>query len=349
MRPPIANLDFLRAAAVMAVFGNHLLTAILRRRGAPDPAFFFSLGHVGVLAFFVHTSFVLMQSLERTGGSAIVFYTRRIFRIYPLNFICVVSACLFHIPAFPFETFIHHSALVVASNLLLLQNLVGRESILAPLWSLPYEMQMYIVLPALYWFSQKFQWRYVALLIVFFCGLGLWVKERTGHANMFEYIPCFLCGVLAYALRDSVRARIPALFWGPFLLLWFGAAAWPPASQAPIVLLGRAWIPCLILGVMIGFFRDSKNTAWNSGAAFVAKYSFGIYMTHVPVLWLMFQVIGIRNDLLASTASVVATLGLSILLFVFVEDPMIERGKVIAVNIWQRKISPVTESAPAKV
>ena len=53
---------------------------------------------MGVLMFFVHTSMVLMLSLERTrlSGRALfgAFYLRRAFRLYPFSMACVISAML---------------------------------------------------------------------------------------------------------------------------------------------------------------------------------------------------------------------------------------------------------------
>jgi len=59
------NLDFLRASAVLLVYFFHLFITTSTR--LPD-----YLGQFGVLLFFVHTSLVLMFSLERIetkGGS----------------------------------------------------------------------------------------------------------------------------------------------------------------------------------------------------------------------------------------------------------------------------------------
>jgi hypothetical protein len=38
---------------------------------------------------------------------------------------------------------------------------------------------------------------------------------------MAAYIPCFLCGVLCYSLRNRIGAFIPSALWPPFLLLLF--------------------------------------------------------------------------------------------------------------------------------
>src|SRR5467141_1625933 len=83
------NLDVLRAIAVLLVLLDHVAFF----SGAPESVKgpFFVLGHAGVVIFFVHTSLVLMRSLERTQARGLKgwlrardFYMRRAFRIYPL-------------------------------------------------------------------------------------------------------------------------------------------------------------------------------------------------------------------------------------------------------------------------
>ena len=79
----LPNLDLLRTVAVLLVFVGHLmLTAGVRGLG--------DVGRFGVLIFFVHTSLVLMLSMERlglTGGRLyFAFLIRRFFRIYPRYF-----------------------------------------------------------------------------------------------------------------------------------------------------------------------------------------------------------------------------------------------------------------------
>src|SRR6185436_18412423 len=61
----LANLDCLRSFAVLAVLIDHLEMMLASVHGRASAEFFVKLGHLGVLAFFVHTSLVLMFSLER--------------------------------------------------------------------------------------------------------------------------------------------------------------------------------------------------------------------------------------------------------------------------------------------
>ena len=85
-----ANLDLLRTVAVLCVFGSHLTETIIGKH----MELIWHIGRLGVLMFFVHTSLVLMFSMERLplkGWDLIKsFYVRRAFRIYPLSMLCVM-------------------------------------------------------------------------------------------------------------------------------------------------------------------------------------------------------------------------------------------------------------------
>jgi peptidoglycan/LPS O-acetylase OafA/YrhL len=229
-----ANLDILRSLAVSVVLADHLLLTLHFHQGlfhkSVFEAYVFNLSQAGVLAFFVHTSLVLMYSLQRMtqkpGRVALRFYIlrfyiRRFFRIYPLSVFCIVLAVIFRIPADTWGDANIVSAHTVFSNLLLMQNFFWKGNILAPLWSLPYEVQMYLVLPALYFLTlRRRAIAYLSGLYVFFCiCLFLYHWKLVGYIGNAEYVPCFLCGVLCYSLRDRIRARIPAFLWLPFVLL----------------------------------------------------------------------------------------------------------------------------------
>src|SRR5437667_4195908 len=100
VRPRLsANLDVLRAIAVLLVLAQHLCKRMYVDRIGWIPTS--SLGHFGVLLFFVHTSLVLMYSMDRSGptGPSLLknFYIRRIFRIYPLSILTVLVAFLLHL------------------------------------------------------------------------------------------------------------------------------------------------------------------------------------------------------------------------------------------------------------
>src|SRR5437764_191986 len=150
------NLDVLRSVAVLLVLVSHFPPVL----GFPHPVWL-ALGHFGVLIFFIHTSLVLMMSLQRLEGegAAVIrrFYIRRAFRIYPLSVCVILLLMTLRIPAFFGGHYQTPDTLDLWSNLLLLQNITHSKPMLGPLWSLPYEVQMYLALPFVYCLGKRFR------------------------------------------------------------------------------------------------------------------------------------------------------------------------------------------------
>jgi len=249
------------------------------------------LGRLGVLLFFVHTSLVLMQSLERlhrdSSRPARSFFIRRFFRIYPLSIVCVLLVYLFRIPRLPF---VEHKWLGfsdLASNLALTMNLTGSEPILSPLWSLPIELQMYMFLPLLYVAvgKQPFGVRTAAVWAI--CVAMALIQPRiSARFNVAFFAPCFMAGVISYTLRGRLSAVISGSLWLPFLgLLILGylgiEALLPGVHNGPV-----QWLLCLIVGIAIPAFRRGRWQVVNAVGTFVAKYSYGIYLFHCIAIWI---------------------------------------------------------------
>ena len=330
MNNKLANLDTLRAFAVTSVLVGHIfMMAAIRAGAAGSPLI--ELGHVGVLAFFVHTSLVLMFSLERLarqpGRLWRRFYVCRAFRIYPLAILSVLIMLLFRFPPDPWDPYIAPRLSVIFANLALLQNFVGKTSILGPLWSLPFEVDMYLVLPALFWLARRRNGLWLILAtILSFSVVGWMLLRFTGHANIFAYVPCFVSGVLAYSLSRKIHARIPAALWPVELLVWFGLTAWARQSYGT----SSTWLMCLILGCSIYGFSDSPNRVWNTVTSTVAKYSYGIYLLHMPALLLVFSVWKVQSFLLGAVMWLILTLVASAATFHLLEDPFIQVGKRVS-------------------
>jgi peptidoglycan/LPS O-acetylase OafA/YrhL len=275
-----SNLDVLRAYAVLLVFAAHASASLGFQRilGAD----IHRLGRFGVLLFFVHTCLVLMMSLERHRETASRFYFRRAFRIFPLSIVFVVLTILLRVPTGPeTSTFIAPSIREVVSNLLLVQNLTYDRSILGVLWSLPLELNMYLLLPAMFLLTKRGSKLIGALWILSVC-LALIQPFTLGMSRLevLRFAPNFLPGVLAFTLKRN--PVLPARAWMPFLL----------ALTAVFSIFGNdyaGWILCLALGLAIPQFHAVTRLTWLP--AQIAKYSYGIYLSHVAVLWFCFHVL----------------------------------------------------------
>jgi len=210
---PERDLDILRMFAVLFVLGDHLMSV----NGVRLPLITdWALGRLGVLLFFFHTSTVLMSSLERGGtsnGWVRRFYVRRALRIYPLAIATVLAVVLFTIPTNPRGSPAAHTFRIIAANLTLTQNLAGIPDVLGPLWSLPLEVQMYVVLPVAYLIARKGV-RPALLLFAIAAIVGLAYPTARAHLpgiwrlNVLSFAPMFTFGVLFYAWL-SAGHRMP--------------------------------------------------------------------------------------------------------------------------------------------
>lgn len=268
-----SNLDGIRAIAVTLVVASH---AWLQVTGGADLPFYdiHTMGHIGVAIFFVHTTLVLMQSLERHGPAAMPFYIRRFFRIYPLSIAIVLFMALMLMIA---NKPIDGGKLV--SNLLLAQNITGHQPAIHPLWSLPYEVQMYLVLPALFMITRlnrPAMW--AGALCIGSAAVMLLLPAESFEYKLLRFIPCFVPGLLAFTLAAR---RVPSA--GPYML--FGLLAFsilfiPMLVAAGLPEIPLLWCLCMSLGLTIPACRQIPDGAIARSTKVVAKYSYGIYISH---------------------------------------------------------------------
>jgi peptidoglycan/LPS O-acetylase OafA/YrhL len=362
-----ARLDFLRSCAVLSVVCSHLWFA-----HAPIAKF----GRFGVLLFFVHTSLVLMFSLERqvarhgTRRLWSAFMLRRVFRIFPLCLVVLTVIFLLRIPGYVVGDGVvydfHPDPLGFAFNLLLVQEVFVSKhwfgSMIGVLWTLPIEMQMYLFLPVIFHFVRRVT---DARILV-----GLWVLSAIGAygvtallgrvttnrvlvtfdwgwiawPRLIEFAPYFLGGVLAYALWRRGTRTLP--FWA--FACYLGAMA-----GAYLVMLEAQWPGrVLVWGSMIGIglglglllpaVREPVSRPLASACASVARYSFSIYLIHVPCIWFGFQVLNRQPAIVQWAAFLGALAGVSWMLYHLVERPGIALGQ----RLVQQLLSPAHRPIP---
>jgi peptidoglycan/LPS O-acetylase OafA/YrhL len=332
-----ANLDFLRTLAVLSVVLAHAQLLFEQRKYSHLHWLtkLHGIGGWGVLMFFVHTSLVLMFSLERQQrrlpGNRIYgpFLVRRVLRIYPLSVFVVllVALCKFPVAHYSNGQFISADLPLpgVFANVFLMQDLTKADSVIAPLWSLPYEMQMYLLLPALYLLVGDTRrtwpmisiWVNVALLAHYFGFIG-----RPGIREFLMYVPCFLSGVIAYRLTMTRKLQL-------------GAAAWP----LTLVLITSlylnwhkeyaSWCCCLLLGIALPQFRELNNCLLRKVCATLARYSYGIYLLHFLCMWIAFQAIRGIAEWSRWTIFIVTVSVFPVLTYHLLEAPLMHADRTI--------------------
>jgi peptidoglycan/LPS O-acetylase OafA/YrhL len=328
-----ANLDLLRASAVLLVLVAHLQAFF---NGPNNSGFWGHIGRWGVLLFFVHTCFVLMQSLARTRleGRALVmhFYVRRAFRLYPLALVAVFAAITLEIPQKSFGDYHWIGWGGVASNALLVTNLTFTQELIGPMWSLPFELQMYAVLPLLYWVTtsaRPLTWT-LALWVGAVFLASVITPDLVHRAKILQFVPCFMAGVIGYTLAKTQRPVLPAWAWPIAMTVAWALFAFLPGRNG--------WIPCLVLGLSIPFFRDLRQPAVTWSAKQVATYSYGIYLFHMPLIWLSFRVLGELPFMAQCGVFVAGLVGVPFGLYHTIERPMIGLGGRVSEYMTTRRV-----------
>ncbi len=324
------NLDFIRAVAVILVVVDHTLLALhVRHISGINTSF---VGLIGVWMFFVHTALVLMWSLERKPYT-LDFYIRRVFRIYPLALTAIAAALLTRAPLIgTIDNYFQYRSTSPGNLLatsLLVYNLVpaqlGFHPIVNVIWTLPLEIQMYLLLPVLFSFASRERTLW-PLLLIWCLSVGLSYVYFKADMNFISAIPNFLPGVIAFVAFTRFRPSIPAWVFPPFLLLLIYLVL--KRSSVP-----SGWILSLVLGLALPQFRSFKPSAFTLACNHLARYSYGIYLVHPFALVLGFYLLRTHSLALKLAVELATISVVSVAAYHLVEKPMIDLGSRLAARL----------------
>jgi peptidoglycan/LPS O-acetylase OafA/YrhL len=335
----IPSLDGIRAAAVMLVFMAHA--------GLNDRV----PGSFGVTAFFFLSGFLittlLRMEFDRTGSVSLrAFYLRRVLRIFPPMYLVLAVASIITAAGL-IEGFVQPVALAAQSFYLTNYYIVangwwdGRAPGTWILWSLAVEEHFYLVFPLLYillrrWLPSRARQAGVLLGI---CGIVLaWrliLILSLGAEHDRTYVATdtrvdsilFGCVLAVYGNPVLERTRISDVWW-KFVLVPLGlfgllASFLVPSAAfgdtARYTLQGVSLIPLFACAVRYhdwAFFR-LLNLRF---VRFVGVLSYSIYLMHPTILFAVHQWTA-WNPVVQSLVSLAVTLGLSFLIYRYIERP----------------------------
>jgi peptidoglycan/LPS O-acetylase OafA/YrhL len=322
----LTSLDFVRTVAVLLVVLDHTLLVLHHSLGGRS-AF---IGLVGVWMFFVHTTLVLMWSLERKPYT-LDFYIRRAFRIYPLAILAILVAVLTHAPVMGGDSlhmfqYIPASLGNIVASISLLGNLAPKflnyHELVYVVWTLPLEVEMYIFLPVLFAFARR-ELRIWPLLLMWVLVFFLGNHWFSSEVNLLTAASAFLPGVIAFVAYKRFQPRLPSWLF-PIAL---------GVLLAIMFVLHRVWLGgafALTLGLLLPCFRSFPKSFFTTICHHVAKYSYGIYLSHPFALVLGMYLL--RGHSLALQLSIeIATIAIvSVAGYHLLEKPMIDLGSRIA-------------------
>ncbi|WP_281970747.1 MULTISPECIES: acyltransferase [unclassified Polynucleobacter] len=293
------TIEGLRGFLAFFVFLHHASIWYFYSHGnawqTPPSTLFWYLGSGSVIMFFMVTAFLFFAILNNSKDKPIdwlKFYISRFLRIAPLYYFLVF--CMFFLVIIqtgfnliqPLPDLIEDIIHWLMLSLLTLQNINGidTELILSTvLWTLPYEWMFYFLLPlfALGLFQKKPP-KYVWVFIL--VGLALLIKNM----NLVVFF-AFFCGAISvwiskkdHLIRFS-QTKVSSLV----VLLLMSALIFfevKPFSVFSICIL-------FICFVLIASGTDLFGLLKLPTAKMLGNISFGIYLSHMMVLYIFFKLI----------------------------------------------------------
>ncbi|WP_295715729.1 acyltransferase [Mucilaginibacter sp.] len=334
----LAFLDFLRFIAAFSVLGEHVFERLF-------PAFihftthYFQLGLFGVILFFLTSGFIIPVSLEK-GASLKTFWVSRIFRLYPLYIVSIITVLLgihfgLYKVSFP-------SLKTIITNLFMFQLFLGQPNILGLYWTLCLELFFYFVVSiifALGFIKKSVFIASVFLGISFVAGviaIGYFHLASNGWGLIF-YLSTMFMGTLFYRLVNN------EISFSTFIIMIILAAAVLLSNtfinlyghDKPELLGARSFLPVTtaIIGAYLVFFAVViRCQKFNFPKVFVffGVMSYSIYLVQGIILTLIPES---SNALVFTFTRIGLTISISLVTYHFVEKPFIRFGKKLSESI----------------
>jgi peptidoglycan/LPS O-acetylase OafA/YrhL len=292
------NFNLLRFSAATGVFISH--TFLLSGSGFNPAAAV--LGYISVNVFFIISGFLVTKSLIYRGNFT-KFVLARLLRIYPALIVAVLFSVFVVGVAFtelPINEYLvnHHTYDYVFKNIFLVipgipETLPGvfigspNSSIVnGPLWTLPYEIKMYILLGVfgslLIYKPLKIKkkiFTYLFLLLTTI-SMGFFIARYTLRADpisfgfkydYFRFIAMFGSGVLLFMFRD--RINLSTKYFFAIIALISVAALYRPFFVA-VTYSSLCYLVIYLAYVPKGIIRKFNS---------LGDYSYGIYIYGYPI------------------------------------------------------------------
>ncbi|MBC5781337.1 acyltransferase [Ramlibacter sp. USB13] len=368
-RPFFPLVDALRAFAALTVLVYHFIAHWdWTDFPATGPLAWFRGGWMAVDVFFVISGFVIGLSafgrLDAQGeGFRKGFLRARLARIVPLHFLTLAAYLAFVEPALWSRDDIWPN---VVAHLAFVHNLFfdWYGAINGPNWSLGVEMQFYLLvvlaapwlrkvrpLPlALLFVLTAWAWRWGAHLVYQPGPVDVAYMAQTQLPGMLDEfaLGLLLARLVRSASGQALLRRVGTESWlrhGLVLVAalgWWGVVAlhqqfdyWEEPAMAVFFRTGVAGCAALTV-LLLCAVRVSRESVTAQASLYLGKISYGLYLWHIPVLFLLGRHTEME-PLRALPIAIGITTGLAVVTWHCVEEPLLRR--------WAGRKSPASPTA----
>jgi len=235
---------------------------------------------------------------------------------------------LFRIPPDPNSPYVWIGLKGVLANIFLVQNLTTAPDIIGVLWSLPLEVEMYVILPFVYLLLRGSRTYRSLILWAFAIPVAILLPHVNWRFSIASYAPCFLAGVVAFDLLRSRKAgsiRLPRWVWpigiGAAILL-FG----PFDNVSLVHRLYRAWLLSLFLAVLYVHVQEGKSGRFQGVFHWIAEHSYGIYLSHTLIAWIVLYPMARMPVWFRAVFFAGSMIGVPAVLYRYLERPLMLAG-----------------------
>ena len=358
----IAALDGLRGVAVLIVILHHV-SALITHTGPLAALLLRPIminGWVGVDLFFVLSGFLITRIVIQTRNAenrATVFYARRALRIFPIYYLSLFvvlsashfSSWLSFLLPYAGRTDVVLLLLFGQSWIPFFHGGASAANIVGHFWSLGVEENFYFIWPWLLWLSPaRFHLRLCVLGVALSLAIRVVCVSLYGP-NVWAYlatsggVDCLLVGS-ALGLLSLTFGRVPVLTLaitasvGLAILLSLAVYDHRQLGRLDSGLFADTVVITaygLIFGALVGSAQYSRfwltrwmDTGWLKR---IGTYSYGMYVYHVPLLWLEYHFLferthfvpRLREELLYLALVFVSTYLVAWASFVWIEAPIL--------------------------
>ncbi|AKE42108.1 putative acyltransferase [Corynebacterium kutscheri] len=293
-----------------------------------------------VAVFFALSAFLLWRNFHRQG-----YYLRRAARIIPACWVCVLLVVAFLPEAFDINLGTIFATLSF-TQIYFPNSLAGG---LTHLWSLAVEVAFYLVLPLLFRLLSPYRrTTRISLFLILACLSFIWSgtpwPESGVNFQIFppSYIPWFVVGLVLAELETVVYlpAILRWLSWPLAVFVawiagqeWFGPLGLVHPNPGEFVLrIMAGTLFCALVITPYALADTSKSVLSTPVALWLGKISYSIFLWHVPLLSLVFPLLGINifsgNFFLVTSMTSALSVAVAFISYELVEEPA---------RIWAKK------------